>query len=129
MFKRDNRRDSFQCDHQLKAIGKFKSSVRLHSWQNDSTIDIVTTVLIESGEHVNIAELREHDSLSEEVGIGLLWARVKFVLVYVLDASDVIDLSQLLGPQIQGGEDFVEMLHVLENKSFSLVENEVLDIC
>ncbi len=49
--------------------------------------------------------------------------------VDVLQASDIIDLSQFFRSQIQRREHFIKMLHVLKDKCFSLIKDEVLNIC
>jgi len=92
-------------------------------------------VLVQGHLHVDVTKLLYHDRLPEKLRVGLRAAFIvasgsfrKLVCVDVLEAGDIVDLSQFFGRLVKRLEYFVQMLHVLENEGFSLVENQVLNI-
>ena len=130
MLKGSHRWDSFESDHKLKLVSQFQRTVWLQSRKSDSTKDVMLAVLIKSGLHVDIAELLDHNVLTEELRVSLSAAQGLradlAVRIDVFQPRDIVDLSQLLGLLIQRREDFFNMLHVLEYKGFSLVHHDVL---
>ena len=67
MLKGSHRWDSFESDHKLKLVSQFQRTVWLQSRKSDSTKDVMLAVLIKSGLHVDIAELLDHNVLTEEL--------------------------------------------------------------
>lgn len=48
--------------------------------------------------------------------------------VDVLQSGDVVQLCQLLGLLVENAQNVLQVLHVLEDESFSLVQHQVLNV-
>lgn len=124
-------RDALESHHKFQLSSESQGPIRLQLWQSDASKEISGAVSVETGLQVDVSELRNRDCLPEKLRIRLsitAFARDFAVRVDVFKPGNVIDLCQFFGFLIQSSKHFIKMVHVLEDKSLSLVQHDILNV-